>query len=77
MKFTAHNILLPDGSFTMGYPGEHKDCSLCNAIYGTINIIGEKLSILDLGCLEGGYSLELAKKGHKVLGLRKMSIHKR
>lgn len=36
---------------------------------------GERLRIVDLGCLEGGYSIEFARCGHDVVGIDAREIH--
>lgn len=71
MKFTAHNIRLPNGDYTIGSNVlEHKSYPLMSAIHNTVSALAKKgASVLDLGCLEGGYSVELALKGYKVVGI--------
>ena len=73
-SFTAHNILLPDGSRTMPDVAElladigpmRAVCRLLDILfpYGPLG-----RSIADLGCLEGGYTLEFARLGMKALGI--------
>src|SRR5262245_16857002 len=74
IEFTAHNIRLDDGSFTKP-----------DLVYGidqhpwmrsfkrTLSVVfpgdRSKIRIADLGCLEGGYSVEMARMGFRVLGL--------
>jgi SAM-dependent methyltransferase len=73
-SFTAHNIRLDDGTetkpeigFTMAdHPNFVSARRLLSLLYpkGT-----SKIRIADLGCLEGGYSVEFARLGFDVLGL--------
>jgi SAM-dependent methyltransferase len=71
--FTAHNIRLDDGSFTK--PDEIVISSapwFLSAKRVLLSVFsGERSSvrIADLGCLEGGYSVEFARLGFDVLGL--------
>lgn len=73
-SFTAHNIVLDDGTCTKpdaqatmaGHPW-------CIAAQRTLSTVfpGDKspVRVADLGCLEGGYAVELARMGFQVLGL--------
>lgn len=72
--FTAHNILLSDGSTTI--PGQQLLCESeqCVAFLRTIkaffpNRSPDTIHIVDLGCLEGGYSVEFARHGYNVIGI--------
>jgi SAM-dependent methyltransferase len=74
MTFTAHNVLLPNGEITM--PELNwliADSSLTKAAIRSLQLaLGEDLSgksIVDLGCLEGGYTLEFAKLGMRSVGV--------
>lgn len=74
LPFTAHNILLPDGSRTI--PGQillEDDpgfLSLRRAVAAFAPAGGDrKPTVLDLGCLEGGYAALLAREGYDVLGI--------
>lgn len=66
--FTAHNILLPNGRKTIpdsdaliSESGQMKSVSrFINLLYRG-DYYGK--SIVDLGCLEGGYTVEFAKMG--------------
>lgn len=78
--FTAHNIQLSDGSTTI--PGQQLLCdsNLCMAFLRTIRTFfpgrsPETIRIVDLGCLEGGYSVEFARHGYDVLGIEVRDIN--
>ncbi|MDC7692817.1 methyltransferase domain-containing protein [Asticcacaulis sp. DXS10W] len=72
--FTAHNIRLDDGTDTLPDAGWYiKDSPWLLAaarvlnLYYRANITGK--SIADLGCLEGGYTLEFARLGMQSTGI--------
>ena len=86
MVFTSHNILLDNGKTSMG-----KDrillaqSAMWTSIEKTINLFlpgGPKeragLKAVDLGCLEGGFSVEFARMGIDTLGIeaREVNIEK-
>ena len=74
VTFTSHNIRLDDGSLTKPEGGMSMDAHpwflaakrIIDATYP-----GDKagVRISDLGCLEGGYSVEFARLGMQTLGL--------
>lgn len=75
-KFTAHNIRLDDGAYTM--PGvtdvlgmEENPVFLAVKRVLDITFPGERghVRIVDLGCLEGGFAVEFARLGFDVLGI--------
>ena len=73
IDFTAHNIRLDDGSFTnpeLGRMDTHPWLLSAKRILDTV-FPGDKsrFRLADLGCLEGGYSVEFARLGFRVLGL--------
>lgn len=73
--FTAHNMLLPDGTKTMPTkPDLLADFQQCKAFLRTLSIFfrdrpKSEIRIADLGCLEGGHAVELARNGYTVLGI--------
>lgn len=74
MLFTAHNILLNNGEMTISNNAMLKDAESCKAIIRTLNMYfrdrpRSSIRIADLGCLEGGYSVEFARNGYEVLGI--------
>lgn len=73
-EFTAHNVRLDDGTFTLPSVGD--DMSLDpwfkSAKRALLFAFGGTLSgrrIVDLGCLEGGYTAEFARLGMDALGI--------
>jgi SAM-dependent methyltransferase len=74
VDFTAHNILLDDGSRTMSATsGFFEDSAWWLATRRLVEIIfpGNKdgIRVADLGCLEGGYTVELARMGFDAVGI--------
>jgi 2-polyprenyl-3-methyl-5-hydroxy-6-metoxy-1,4-benzoquinol methylase len=74
MPFTAHNIRLSDGSETLPAQGYVlADTPTCISTIRTLNALyGPDLSgksMVDLGCLEGGYAVEFARLGMDSLGI--------
>jgi SAM-dependent methyltransferase len=68
--FTAHNIVLPDGTQTMPGVPPVADGGICRAVLRTFGLFlrpGDRVA--DLGCLEGGYAAALAAAGYDVLGV--------
>jgi len=74
-SFTAHNILLQNGEFTISkneksmseYPMTFIANKAISDFYPNKTYIGKK--IIDIGCLEGGYTVEFAKRGLIATGL--------
>lgn len=73
-EFTAHNIRLADGTLTK--PELPHDISAEPWLVSAKRVLalafpGDKSrhSVLDLGCLEGGYSVEFARMGFRATGL--------
>ncbi|MDB6097344.1 MAG: hypothetical protein QOK23_1123 [Gammaproteobacteria bacterium] len=74
VSFTSHNIRLDDGSFTkpdVGYSMDVHPWFLAARRVLDATFPGDKrhLRIADLGCLEGGYTVEFARLGLQALGL--------
>lgn len=74
VSFSAHNIRLDDGSYTKPDGGIPTDTN--GTIQSAKRVLDlafpgpkEGLRIADLGCLEGGYSVALARLGFQTLGL--------
>ena len=64
MNFTAHNICLNDGKRTMDEGPALCEKQQCKAILRTMDTIWRepdraRVRVVDLGCLEGGYTVEL------------------
>jgi SAM-dependent methyltransferase len=71
--WTAHNIRLPDGTFTIG-PGLVGGSEL--RLRQIVQMVGdvspvplERLRVLDLGALEGLFALEFARRGATVVAI--------
>src|SRR5438045_4466239 len=72
-SFTAHNIRLDDGTTTMPdklYTMEHHPhFAAAKRFLSVLLPDAARLRLADLGCLEGGYSVEFARLGFDVLGI--------
>jgi SAM-dependent methyltransferase len=76
--FTAHNIVLPDGSQTRPGATPLADSELAkSALRMAMRICpptpDRRPRVVDLGCLEGGYAVEFARAGYEVLGIEARS----
>lgn len=73
-EFTAHNIRLDDGTFTKPDSAipitENPWLISARGVLDTV-FPGDKsqFRVADVGCLEGGYSVEFARMGFQVLGI--------
>jgi SAM-dependent methyltransferase len=73
LSFTAHNVLLPDGTKTMPESDTLlSDFVQCKAFLRTLKAFFRdktpgQIRIADLGCLEGGYAVEMARAGFNVV----------
>lgn len=80
MRWIAHQIQLPDSSATMDHQEGHSERVLRH-----IQLVADVLAkpfngarVLDLACLEGGFTFELAMQGAQAIGLegRKENLDK-
>ena len=73
MIFTAHNIRLDDGTYTNPQLCPIDEDGWCNSFKSTLKELfpdnRERVQIADLGCLEGGFSVEFARLGFRTLGV--------
>jgi hypothetical protein len=74
VDFTAHNIRLDNGEMTKPEVGvsmgaHHLLVSAKRVLNTVFHGDKSKYRLVDLGCLEGGYSVEFARMGFQVLGL--------
>jgi SAM-dependent methyltransferase len=72
--FTAHNIVLPDGSQTLPGMPVLADLPLTQGALRIARRICPPSAerpprVADLGCLEGGYAVEFARAGYEVVGI--------
>jgi SAM-dependent methyltransferase len=71
--FTAHNVVLPDGSQTLRGAVPVADSGTCRAALRDLalafpGIPRQDVRVADLGCLEGGYAAAFAQAGYDVTG---------
>lgn len=68
--WTAHNIHLGDGVYTLG---PDREADKLRRVVQVVSDLApapiERLRVLDLGCLEGGYAVELARRGAEVVAI--------
>ncbi len=74
VEFTSHNIRLDDGTLTKPEVGHSMDrypwfISARRILEVVFHGSKSQLRLVDLGCLEGGYSVEFARMGFQVLGM--------
>jgi hypothetical protein len=73
LEFTGHNIRLDDGTFTKPERLSMVDRPWFISARGILETVfpGDKsqLRLADVGCLEGGYAVEFARMGFRVLGI--------
>lgn len=72
--FTAHNIVLPDGTQTLPGRSLISESPVMKAALRTMALVFQDrepstISVLDIGCLEGGYTVEFARAGYQATGL--------
>ena len=71
MKWIAHQIRIPDSSSTMAHQEGHSE-RVFRHIQLVADVLAKPLSqvhTLDLACLEGGFTFELAMQGAQAFGL--------
>ena len=80
MAFTAHNIRFEDGTVTIpDAPHLLADVPWCQGAKRVLASLyhgayqGKRIA--DLGCLEGGYALELARMGFDALGIGRLVFY--
>ncbi|MGO9583348.1 MAG: class I SAM-dependent methyltransferase, partial [Acidimicrobiales bacterium] len=74
IAFTAHNIALEDGTFTRPNSPVTADEPITRAVMRSLSLFfpaseRKGKTIVDLGCLEGGYTVEFARAGFEATGL--------
>jgi SAM-dependent methyltransferase len=70
--WTAHNIRLGDGLYTMSEQPTGDELKLRRVTQVVSDLFGGRLDglrVLDLACLEGMYALELARRGAEVVAI--------
>jgi len=80
-EWTAHNIQLADGLYTIDDRLVGDEIKLRRIMQMVVDIAArplQELRVLDLACLEGLYSVELARHGAEVIGIegRETNIEK-
>jgi len=77
-QWTAHNIALGNGLFTIG-PDRAGDRlkieRVMQLVQASVGRSWSDLRVLDLACLEGGYALEAGRRGAKVVGVEIREEH--
>lgn len=69
-RFSAHNIQLGDGSWTLpGAPEIGTEPVSLSYLRTMLQLCPPPARVADLGCLEGGFSVLLARAGYEVLGI--------
>jgi SAM-dependent methyltransferase len=79
--WTAHNIRLAEGLYTMSAQATGDEVKLRRVTQIALDVLGQSLAgyrVLDLACLEGMYALELAHRGAEVVAIegREANIEK-
>lgn len=78
-SFAAHNILLDDGTLTKPGSPTIESHNVFKAASRTIELVfpheKETLRLVDLGCLDGGYSVGFARMGFATTGIEVRSIN--
>jgi SAM-dependent methyltransferase len=73
MTFSAHNVQFPNGESTIPdmdwFIGDHPWLKSTQRLLRALYPDNQGKRIVDRGCLEGGYTLELARMGFDALGI--------
>ena len=74
IPFTAHNIVLGDGTLTRPNSPVTADEPVTRAVMRSLDLFfppseRKGKTIVDLGCLEGGYTVEFARAGFEATGM--------
>jgi hypothetical protein len=74
LTYTAHNVRFPDGTYTMAkdlplLSDRPQIKSILNILKDVAHLIPEQSTLVDLGCLEGGYAVEFARAGYRTTGI--------
>ena len=80
MKFSRHNVILPDGSESAPGRPVLAESPPFQSLLRLLSFIfagepPENIHIADLGCMEGGISVELARRGYQVTGVEARERH--
>ena len=79
LEFTAHNILLDNGEFTKPEiiltAQQHWMLSFKKVLTLVFPKNWENYRVVDLGCLEGGYSVEIARMGFDTVGIEARDVN--
>lgn len=78
MIFSRHNIRLPSGELSLeGKPllAQTQRFLSIKRLLEALSPGNRNLSVVDLGCLEGGYAFELARLGYQVTGIEARPEH--
>ncbi len=72
--FTAHNIVLPDGEQTCPTEPNIESLARARAMLRTMALVfanrePSSVRVADIGCLEGGFSVVLARAGYETVGI--------
>lgn len=77
-EWTAHNIRLGEGIYTLGeriYGDEYRLRRVLQVVSDVVDRPFRELRVLDLACLEGLYSIEFGLHGAEVLGIEARASH--
>jgi SAM-dependent methyltransferase len=80
VPFTAHNIQLRDGACTRPGAPLTAEEPVTRAVMRTLDLFfpppqRSGTTVIDIGCLEGGYAVEFARAGFEVTGLEARQVN--